>query len=120
MVAVTILFFRLIHKQIGIKISLDRYLVKHFGKLTFCQHWSLDIRNSRLLEELKHQYGMEADRKNEQVAKLQEQLRIVEEKYAKAYQENENMKEELEKALKNVRYVTNVRELQVCKIEGAG
>ncbi|CAB3229858.1 unnamed protein product [Arctia plantaginis] len=57
----------------------------------------------RLLEELKHQYGMETDRKSEQVTKLQEQLRILEEKYAKACQENENMKEELEKALKNVR-----------------
>lgn len=57
----------------------------------------------RLLEELKHQYGMETERKSDQVIKLQEQLRVVEEKCAKACHENENFKEELEKALKNVR-----------------
>ncbi|XP_026728125.1 protein Cep89 homolog [Trichoplusia ni] len=57
----------------------------------------------RLLEELKHQYGMETDRKGEQVTKLQEQLKVLEEKCSKASQENEAMKEELDKALKNVR-----------------
>ncbi|CAH0596906.1 unnamed protein product [Chrysodeixis includens] len=57
----------------------------------------------RLLEELKHQYGMETDRKGEQVTKLQEQLKVLEDKCSKAGQENEAMKEELDKALKNVR-----------------
>ncbi|XP_075985332.1 centrosomal protein 89kDa [Anticarsia gemmatalis] len=57
----------------------------------------------RLLEELKHQYGMETERKSEQVSKLQEQLRLVEDKCSKACVENDNLKEQLEKALKNVR-----------------
>ncbi|CAH1640601.1 unnamed protein product [Spodoptera littoralis] len=57
----------------------------------------------RLLEELKHQYGMETDRKGEQLTKTQEQLKLVEDKSAKLVHENQNLKEELEKALKNVR-----------------
>ncbi|KAJ8710845.1 hypothetical protein PYW08_009360 [Mythimna loreyi] len=57
----------------------------------------------RLLEELKHQYGMETERKGEQVTKMTEQLKAVEEKCTKVMQENQGLKEELEKALKNVR-----------------
>lgn len=47
---------------------------------------------------------METDRKGEQVTKMAEQLKAVEEKCAKVSQENQGLKEELEKALKNVRY----------------
>ncbi|KAM3956827.1 LOW QUALITY PROTEIN: centrosomal protein 89kDa [Aphomia sociella] len=57
----------------------------------------------RLLEELKHQYGMETERKTEQTVKLQEQLKLLEEKYNKMCQEHEDVKEELKAALKNVR-----------------
>ncbi|PZC72248.1 hypothetical protein B5X24_HaOG211661 [Helicoverpa armigera] len=57
----------------------------------------------RLLEELKHQYSMESERKTDQLTKTQEQMKIVEDKCSKLTQENENLKEELEKALKNVR-----------------
>ncbi|KAF9423411.1 hypothetical protein HW555_001220 [Spodoptera exigua] len=57
----------------------------------------------RLLEELKHQYSMDTNRKDEQLTKTQEQLKMVEDKCAKLMQENQNTKEELEKALKNVR-----------------
>ncbi|XP_063833953.1 protein Cep89 homolog [Ostrinia nubilalis] len=57
----------------------------------------------RLLEELKHQYSMEAERKTEQVTKLQEQLKITDEKYNKICQEHEAVKEELKTALKNVK-----------------
>ncbi|KAJ8710030.1 hypothetical protein PYW07_009396 [Mythimna separata] len=57
----------------------------------------------RLLEELKHQYGMESERKGEQVSKMTEQLKVVEDKCTKVLQENQGLKEELEKALKNVR-----------------
>ncbi|XP_026750551.2 protein Cep89 homolog isoform X2 [Galleria mellonella] len=57
----------------------------------------------RLLEELKHQYSMETERKTEQAAKLQEQLKLLEEKHSKVCQEHEAVKEELTAALKNVR-----------------
>ncbi|XP_047035751.1 protein Cep89 homolog [Helicoverpa zea] len=57
----------------------------------------------RLLEELKHQYSMESERKTDQLTKTQEQMKIVEDKCSKLTQENENLMEELEKALKNVR-----------------
>ncbi|XP_013161765.1 PREDICTED: centrosomal protein of 112 kDa [Papilio xuthus] len=57
----------------------------------------------RLLEELKHQYSMENERKSEQVKKMQEDVRSTEEKYNKMCQEHEAVKEELRTALKNVR-----------------
>ncbi|KAG6451492.1 hypothetical protein O3G_MSEX007188 [Manduca sexta] len=57
----------------------------------------------RLLEELKHQYNMESERKSEQTAKLQEQLKVVEEKYTTLCTEHQKTKDELEAALKNVR-----------------
>ncbi|XP_013138206.1 PREDICTED: centromere-associated protein E [Papilio polytes] len=57
----------------------------------------------RLLEELKHQYSMENERKTEQVKKLQEDIHSTEEKYNKVCQEHEAIKEELRTALKNVR-----------------
>ncbi|KOB77638.1 Uncharacterized protein OBRU01_03753 [Operophtera brumata] len=46
----------------------------HEGRLDHCK---------RLLEELKHQYGMEAERKTEQLTKLQEQMKITEDKHDK-------------------------------------
>ncbi|XP_059056010.1 protein Cep89 homolog [Achroia grisella] len=57
----------------------------------------------RLLEELKHQYSMETERKTEHTAKLQEQLKVLEDKYNKICQDHEAVKEELRAALKNVR-----------------
>ncbi|XP_068625129.1 centrosomal protein of 89 kDa [Battus philenor] len=57
----------------------------------------------RLLEELKHQYSMENERKAEQLKKLQEDYRSTEEKYNKICLEHEAVKEELRAALKNVR-----------------
>ncbi|KPJ14029.1 hypothetical protein RR48_02645 [Papilio machaon] len=57
----------------------------------------------RLLEELKHQYSMENERKSELVKKMQEDVRTTEEKYNKMCQEHEAVKEELRTALKNVR-----------------
>ncbi|CAH2231734.1 jg14314 [Pararge aegeria aegeria] len=57
----------------------------------------------RLLDELKHQYGMESERKSEQIKKLEEELHKTEDKYNKICQENEAAKEELQAALKNVR-----------------
>ncbi|XP_069355734.1 protein Cep89 homolog isoform X2 [Maniola hyperantus] len=57
----------------------------------------------RLLEELKHQYGMESEKKGEQIRKLEEDLHKTEEKYNKICQEHEAAKEELRAALKNVR-----------------
>ncbi|XP_063369695.1 protein Cep89 homolog isoform X2 [Cydia amplana] len=57
----------------------------------------------RLLEELKHQYGMENERKTEQVAKLQQQLRAAEERCSNAEKDLLTAKEELTAALKNVR-----------------
>jgi hypothetical protein len=46
---------------------------------------------------------MENERKTDQVAKLQEQLKIVDGKYTKMMQEHESVKQELNTALKNVR-----------------
>ncbi|CAK1591244.1 unnamed protein product [Parnassius mnemosyne] len=57
----------------------------------------------RLLEELKHQYSMENERKTEQLKKLQEDFRSTQEKYNKICQEHEAVKEELRTALKNVK-----------------
>ncbi|RVE46944.1 hypothetical protein evm_008423, partial [Chilo suppressalis] len=57
----------------------------------------------RLLEELKHHYSMENERKTELIGKLQEQLKAIEEKYTKMFNEHETVKEELKAALKNVR-----------------
>nr|XP_026497607.1 protein Cep89 homolog isoform X1 [Vanessa tameamea] len=57
----------------------------------------------RLLEELKHQYAMESERKSEQIKKLEEDLRKTDDKYNKICQEHEAVKEELKAALKNVR-----------------
>lgn len=59
--------------------------------------------NCRLLEELKHQYAMESERKSEQIKKLEEELRKTDEKYSKICQEHEAVREELKTALKNVR-----------------
>lgn len=58
----------------------------------------------RLLEELKHQYSMENERKTEHIKKLEEQTKSIEEKYHKVCQEHEVIKEELKAALKNVRW----------------
>ncbi|XP_048001319.1 protein Cep89 homolog [Leguminivora glycinivorella] len=57
----------------------------------------------RLLEELKHQYSMENERKTEQVTKLQQQLRAAEERCSNAEKELQTANEELTAALKNVR-----------------
>ncbi|XP_046973494.1 protein Cep89 homolog [Vanessa cardui] len=57
----------------------------------------------RLLEELKHQYALESERKSEQIKKLEEDLRKTDDKYNKVCQEHEAVKEELKAALKNVR-----------------
>ncbi|GBP20846.1 Protein Cep89 homolog [Eumeta japonica] len=57
----------------------------------------------RLLEELKHQYSMESERRSEQISKLQEQKKSLEEKYKKICEEHETVKGELTTALKNVR-----------------
>ncbi|KAJ2940868.1 hypothetical protein O0L34_g10128 [Tuta absoluta] len=57
----------------------------------------------RLLEELKHQYGMENERKTEQNKKLEEQVKVIDEKYQKLCKEQETMQAELNTALKNVR-----------------
>ncbi|CAH0717938.1 unnamed protein product, partial [Brenthis ino] len=57
----------------------------------------------RLLEELKHQYSMDTERKNEQIKKLEEELHKTDEKYKKICEENVIVKEELRAALKNVR-----------------
>ncbi|XP_023937189.1 centrosomal protein of 89 kDa isoform X2 [Bicyclus anynana] len=57
----------------------------------------------RLLDELKHQYGMESERKSEQIKKLEEELHKTEDKYNKICQQHEVIKEELRSALKNVR-----------------
>ncbi|CAH2057360.1 unnamed protein product, partial [Iphiclides podalirius] len=57
----------------------------------------------RLLEELKHQYSMENERKTEQLNKLQEDHRNTEDRYKKICQEHEAVKEELRAALKNVK-----------------
>nr|XP_026497608.1 protein Cep89 homolog isoform X2 [Vanessa tameamea] len=67
----------------------------------------------RLLEELKHQYAMESERKSEQIKKLEEDLRKTDDKYNKICQEHEAVKEELKAALKNVRLSqTNTSRLQ--------
>ncbi|CAG9570650.1 unnamed protein product [Danaus chrysippus] len=57
----------------------------------------------RLLEELKHQYAIDSERKNEQIKKLEEDYRQTNEKYQKVCEENETIKEELRSALKNAR-----------------
>ncbi|CAG9137175.1 unnamed protein product [Plutella xylostella] len=56
-----------------------------------------------LLEELKHQYQMERERKDEQLAKLQLQKSETEDRLKKASEELDKIKEELATALKNVR-----------------
>ncbi|XP_048484058.1 trichohyalin [Plutella xylostella] len=56
-----------------------------------------------LLEELKHQYQMERERKDEQLAKLQQQKSETEDRLKKASEELDKTKEELATALKNVR-----------------
>ncbi|XP_073962477.1 uncharacterized protein isoform X1 [Choristoneura fumiferana] len=58
---------------------------------------------SRLLEELKHQYSMENERKTEQIGKLQQQLRSSEERCGDAASALAATKDELTVALKNVR-----------------
>ncbi|XP_072948033.1 uncharacterized protein Cep89 isoform X2 [Epargyreus clarus] len=57
----------------------------------------------RLLEELKHQYGMENERKSEQLKKAQEELKRTDEKYTKVCQEYNTLSEELKAALKNIK-----------------
>ncbi|KAG7301065.1 hypothetical protein JYU34_015447 [Plutella xylostella] len=60
-----------------------------------------------LLEELKHQYQMERERKDEQLAKLQQQKSETEDRLKKASEELDKTKEELATALKNVRRSNN-------------
>ncbi|XP_053618608.1 protein Cep89 homolog isoform X2 [Plodia interpunctella] len=57
----------------------------------------------RLLEELKHHYSMETERKTEQLVKAQQQLKLVEEKHSKLCEEHEKVRQELKGALKNVK-----------------
>nr|XP_037873898.1 protein Cep89 homolog isoform X2 [Bombyx mori] len=57
----------------------------------------------RLLEELKHQYNMETERKNDQLAKMQERVAAVDDKFNKLNEQYQRTKQELEVALKNVR-----------------
>ncbi|XP_013191720.1 protein Cep89 homolog isoform X2 [Amyelois transitella] len=57
----------------------------------------------RLLEELKHQYSMETERKTEQLANAQQQLKVLAEKHNKLCEEHEGVKQELKAALKNVK-----------------
>ncbi|CAK1543365.1 unnamed protein product [Leptosia nina] len=57
----------------------------------------------RLLEELKHQYSMDSERKNEQIKKLQEDLSLGEERCSKVCQQLETAQDELKAALKNVK-----------------
>ncbi|XP_047520527.1 protein Cep89 homolog isoform X1 [Pieris napi] len=57
----------------------------------------------RLLEELKHQYSMDTERKNEQIKKMQEDLSYADERYEKVCQQLDTVQEELQAALKNVK-----------------
>ncbi|VVD00026.1 unnamed protein product [Leptidea sinapis] len=56
----------------------------------------------RLLEELKHQYSVDTERKAEQIKKIQDELNMTEEKYNKINLEHQTTREELRAALKNV------------------
>ncbi|XP_050668142.1 golgin subfamily B member 1 isoform X2 [Leptidea sinapis] len=57
----------------------------------------------RLLEELKHQYSVDTERKAEQIKKIQDELNMTEEKYNKINLEHQTTREELRAALKNVK-----------------
>lgn len=57
----------------------------------------------RLLEDLKHQYSIDTERKNELISKLQQEKNSIEDKYKTMCQEFKKVEEELEAAMKNVK-----------------